>query len=244
MHISNFLLAILFTIVFCGNGLSQNTFFLEDSSFSLVSNYSFPHGFGAEALSQYDPDASFKKACDFALEDLNSNLFLSVYIEQFKTGANSDYYFPELSVRDSVLSFGMEVVKTDSFDVAGQAFCVASLSSKKDLASNTIPDLDKLKIGPIKQNGIWYAMGSEPGSRYNLFVPWIRSKNNALKDLSQTITTLVQSSMISLDYNLQEFTYIKSNVIYNNIVVIRRYISPDNDYVSIVAVKDSDITSY
>lgn len=238
------ILLLFFSMILCGNVLSQSSFLLGDRNLTLVSDYDFTHGFGVEPLSRYDANKSYNKACKSALQELNSNKFLSVYIEEFKTGAYSDYSFPELSVRDSVLSFGEHIVKADSFDVAGQAYCIATIKDDQFKKIDTIPSLDKLSKGPVKVDGVWYALGIEKGSSYNHYVPWIKSKNNALQDLSRTIVTLIQSSVINLDYIQTELTYFKSNVIYNDIVVARRFISSDNELISVIAVKESDISDY
>lgn len=207
-----------------------------------VSAYSYTHGFGVAPHGQYNTTESMQQACRFALEDLNSNLFMSVYIEQFKTGDISHYSFPELSVTDSVLAFEGSISKVDSFYKDGFSYCIAVDEMHTPQTVSSVPDLEQLKIAPVNENGVWFALGVEKLSRYNPSVAWIKSKNNALKDLAGTITMLVQSSQLSMDNQSVEFTYFKSFVLYKNIAVVRRFVSPGGDFVSVVAVREADIT--
>lgn len=231
--------SLLISIILCGNLFSQSIF-LDVSQLQPVADYNFVHGFGVIPSDSYLPDVSREKACEFALEELNSNKFISVYIEQFKTDGNTSYTFPELSVNDTSFTFSYNIVKADSFEIAGSSFCIAA-DKHTPSKQFQIPSLEELKISPIKKNGYWYAMGVEKGSGYNPYRSWIKSKNNALKDLTKSIITLVQSSTVSSGFHYAEFTYLKSFVIYKDIMVARRYITPENELVSVLAIAESNI---
>lgn len=226
-------------LILCGN-LQSQSIFLDTSNLSTVANYNYTHGFGVAPISSYNPDAAFEKACELALEELNSNQFMSVYIEQFQTGANAFYTFPELSVRDTAFIYNDNVVKADSFKIANHAYCI-SVDKNSVSFPLSMPSLEELKVSPVKKDGIWYAMGIEKASKYNPYRAWILSKNDALKELTKTITTTVQSSMIESNFSFAEFTYVKSYVIFKNVVVTSRLISPENEFVTIIAAKETEL---
>lgn len=207
-----------------------------------VSDYSYTHGFGVAPHGQYNATESMQNACRFALEDLNANLFMAVYIEQFKTGDISHYTFPELSITDSVLAFQGPISKVDSFYRGGFSYCIAAHEMHLVQRVSHVPELERLKIAPVNQNGIWFALGVEKSSLYNPSMAWMKSKNDALKDLAGTITMRVQSSQLTLNNQTTEFTYFKSFVMYKNIAVVQRFISPEGDFVTVVAIREKDIT--
>ncbi|MEX0843933.1 MAG: hypothetical protein WD022_01585 [Balneolaceae bacterium] len=239
------LLLAYITLVLCDDVRSQSTFFLDKGAeLGLISEYPFLHGFGAHYYSNFEPDSSFKNACEKALVELNSNLFLSVYIEEFKTGSEIDFSFPEISIRDSILQFDEHVVKLDSFLIADQAYCVVSFSDFETKSLQLeLPSFQELKRRPVKQGNIWFALGAVKNSRFNQTNSWIKAKNEAIMDLSRVIKTSIQSSTITTKDRSAELTYIKSSVIFEDLIVIRRFISEDH-LIVMIAVPEEQIFVY
>lgn len=220
-------------------------FFLDEGeTLSLVYENQGIYGFGVEPIPSYNPEKAFEKACEEALRDLNSNQFLSVYIEEFKSHEYSTYNFPELSVRDTLLVIGENVAKTDSFAIQGKAFCVLSGMPSSPSITDAMPSLEKLMIGPRKVGGIWYAIGKARATRYNPTISWMKSKNNAVKELTKVIQLSVQSLSRQLEEGARtqtaEITYFKSKVIYEGIYTIRRYRS-NKSFVTVIAVPENSV---
>lgn len=238
-------LKILISIVLCGNSSAQSTFFLDDTlEVSLLSEYNFLHGFGVSSYSTYQVQDSFDKACKNATEDLNSNIFISVYIEEFRSGVNTDYSFPELSIKDSLLTLEGNISKQDSFVVSNNIYCIVAFEdAKKTIAESIIPLLDQVKRSPIKVGNFWFALGAQDRSKYNPTLSWMKAKNEALKDLTKVLKTQVQSRVITIDDRETELTYLKSNIIYEDVTVVRRYLSK-NQFIVMVAVSEDKLCQY
>ena len=238
----------LIKLVLCGSLFSQSTFFLdEDEQPVLFYQTESVHGFGMEPVYSYSIEEEFKSACDKALEELNSNLFMSVYIEEFKTNDYTTYNFPELSIRDTVLAYGDDVVKQDSTIIDDHAVCVAGLANNYSGITTEIPSLPKLFVGPQKVGKTWFAVGKTQATLYNPSLAWMKAKNNALQDLTKAIRISVQSIERQLeegDYTQSGgITYFKSNLIYNRIYNVRRY-TTDKSFLTVIAVKESDVIEY
>ncbi|MEQ8524546.1 hypothetical protein [Gracilimonas sp.] len=240
--------AFLINLVLCGTLFSQSTFFLdEDEQPVLIYQSEYLHGFGVEPVYSYAAEEEFEDACEKALDELNSNLFMSVYIEEFKTNDYTTYNFPELSVRDTVLAFGDTVIKQDSVIINEQAVCVAALANKSPGINVEMPSLSRLFIGPQKIGDTWFAIGKTRATSYNPSVAWMKAKNNALQDLTKAIRISVQSIERQLeegDYTQSGgITYFKSNLIYNGIYNVRRY-TTHKSFLTVIAVKESDVIEY
>lgn len=242
----NCTLTLVFILVLCGKSFSQGTFFLElDASLTTVGEFNYLHGMGVNNLSSYDEEASYSKACEKALSDLNSNYFLSIYIEEFRLGGQKDYSFPEISVRDTVFNFddhNLQII--DSFAKAGDAYCTVGFqdyttSGVKDV----IPSIDDVIKTPIKVGNTWFALGASDRGHLNTNISWMRAKNNAVKDLTRVLKTMIQSSIIQLGDKEAEATYFKSNMIYEDIVVVKRYMTSDN-LIVMVAIPNDNIVEY
>ncbi|MDR9416734.1 MAG: hypothetical protein RI564_10645 [Gracilimonas sp.] len=219
----------------------------EDEQLSLVYQDDLLHGLGVQPISSYNPDDAFKKACEDALEDLNSNIFLSVYIEMFKSNDRTLYDFPELSVRDTVLSYENNVVKRDSFAVQDKAFCVAGITNNSTPMSRSTPPLNELMVSPVKVGNTWFAIGKAKSTKYNPTIAWMKAKNDAIQELTKVLKTSVQSLSRRVETNSTdqsaEMTYFKSNMIYNNIYNVSRYAS-SRSFVVVIAVRQQDILEY
>lgn len=238
-------LAIFIATVLCAGSSAQSTFFLdEDLEVALLSEYNFLHGFGVSSYSSYQEQDSFDNACENAIEDLNSSVFISIYIEEFRSGVNTDYSFPELSVKDSVLTLDDNIVKQDSFIVSNNAYCVVSFQDNSEAFSEAnIPSFDQVRKSPIKVGNHWFALGAEDVSKYNPTLSWMRAKNEALKDLTRVLKTQIQSSVISIDDKEAELTYFKSNIIFEDIIPVRRYLSKDK-FIVMIAVPENKLYQY
>ncbi len=250
MRFSHILLiqTVLINLVLCGNLFSQSTFFLdEDEQPVLIYQSEMVHGFGIEPVYSYSAEEEFEDACQKALEELNSNLFMSVYIEEFQANDYSTYNFPELSIRDTVLTFDENIVKQDSVIINEQAVCVAAPANKSSGINVEIPSLSRLFVGPQKVGNTWFAVGKTRATSYNPSLAWMKAKNNALQDLTKAIRISVQSIERQLeegDYTQSGgITYFKSNLIYNSIYNVRRY-TTHKSFLTVIAVKESDVIEY
>lgn len=239
------ILEILISIVLWGNLNAQSTFFLDENlEVTLLSEYNFLHGFGVSSYSTFQVQDSFDKACKNAIEDINSNVFISVYIEEFRSGVNTDYSFPELSIKDSLQTLKDNIVKQDSFVVSNNIYCIVSFDdAKKAIPESVVPLLDQVRKSPIKVGNYWFALGAVDISKYNPSLSWMKAKNKALKDLTRVLKTQVQSSVITIDDIETELTYLKSNIIYEDVIVVRRYLSKDK-FIVMVAVSEDKLHQY
>ena len=248
MKLLYFILILILNVVLCGNSFSQSTIFLGDST-SLTPFYKNTalHGLGVQNLSSYNPDASFEKACEDALTDLNSNLFLSVYLETFKKDDVYFYNFPELSVRDTLLSYGESVIKQDSLRINDQAVCVAGLSGGNGSITAPMPDVNELMVSPLKVGDTWFAIGKSEVTSFSKSQSWMKAKNYAVKELTKVLKTSVQSLKKQFEDNsasqVSELTYFKSNIILQNIHNVQRFTSKDW-FVVVISVKQEDVIEY
>ncbi len=242
------LVPILLNIVLCGISFSQSTFFLdEDEQLSLIYQNNSLHGLGVKPLSSYAPEASFKEACEYALEDLNTNLFMSVFIEEFKANDYSHYNFPEFSIKDTVLTLGGNIAKVDSFAINKDAYCIVGLRDRSAKINAAVPPLEELMVSPVKVGNTWFAIGKAKATRYNPTVAWMKAKNYALQELTKVLRTSVKSLKKSFEQEAyiqnEEITYFKSNLLYTNIHNVRRY-KTHKSFVIVIAVNENDVVKY
>lgn len=246
------LIVVLSNLVLCGNVFSQSTFFLgQNESFpELVYQNNDLHGYGVNKLSNFGGDSTlFKQACESSLIDLNSNLFISVFIEEFKTENESLYNFPEFSIRDTVLSFdeGGDIVQVDSFVVDNQVHCITGINNSVGAITTPMPTLEKLMTSPQRVGNTWFAIGKSRKTNFNPSVAWMKAKNDAVQELTKVLKTSVQS--ITRQYEtderveMDEFTYFKSNILYRDVHNIRRY-TTNLSFVTVIAVKHEDVMRY
>ena len=242
------LIAALSNLVLCGNLFSQSTFFLDEGEQpTLFYAINSIHGFGVEPVYSFGADKEFEDACEKALDELNSNLFMSVYIEEFLSNGNSTYNFPEFSIQDTVLSYGDDIIKQDSLIIGEQAVCIAGLAKKATNIDVAMPPLSELFNGPRKVGDTWFAVGKTRATGYNPSIAWMKAKNDAL----QSLTKALRISVKSIDRQMQEgdyiqsggITYFKSNLIYNGIYNVRRY-TTGKSFLTVIAVKQSDVLEY
>jgi hypothetical protein len=219
----------------------------EDEQPVLIYQSKTVHGFGIEPVYSYSAEKEFEDACQNALQELNSNLFMSVYIEEFQANDYSTYNFPELSIRDTVLAFGEGVIKQDSVIINEQAVCVAGPEHQSSGINVEVPSLAKLFVGPQKVGDTWFAVGKTRATSYNPSLAWMKAKNNALQDLTKAIRISVQSIERQLeegDYTQSGgITYFKSNLIYHSIYNVRRY-TTHKSFLTVIAVKESEVSEY
>lgn len=248
MKLLYFISILILNLVLCGNSFSQSTIFLGDST-NLTSFYKNTalHGFGVQNLSSYNQEISFEEACEDALSDLNSNLFLSVYLETFKKDDIYFYNFPELSVRDTLLSYGESVIKQDSLQINNQAVCVAGLSGGNESITAPMPDVNELMVSPLKVGDTWFAIGKSNITSFSQSQSWMKAKNHAVRELTKVLKTSVQSLKKQFEDNstsqISELTYFKSNVIIQNIHNVQRF-TTDDLFVVVIAVKQEDVVEY
>ncbi|MAL18931.1 MAG: hypothetical protein CL670_06420 [Balneola sp.] len=246
------LIAVLSNLVLCGNIFSQSTFFLgqNESSPELIYQNNNLHGYGINKLSNFGGDSTlFQRACESSLIDLNSNLFISVFIEEFKSNDQSLYNFPEFSIRDTVLSLkeGGNIVQVDSFVVDRNVHCITGINNGAETITAPMPPLEDLMTSPQRVGDTWFAIGKARKTNFNPSIAWMKAKNDAVQELTKVLKTSVQS--ITQQYEtdervqMEEFTYFKSNILYRDVYNIRRY-TTNISFITVIAVKHDDVMRY
>lgn len=221
-------------IMLCETSFSQSIFYLDKD---------YVHGLGVAAYNEELPDTTITQACESSIQDLQSNIFLSVYIEIFQENGASYYEFPEFSILDSTITYKKDshLIETEIYD--GFVYCFTSDDQFSQNYLSNVPSLESLELSPVNKNGIWYALGSYTELVNNRNKAWLLSKNDAANRLSKTKSTSVQTKRVQINNDNTSFTYLKTNIIYTNLVVVQRIIK-DGKYISIIAVKEEDITTY
>jgi len=237
--------------VLCGTSGAQSTFFSEqpgDHDTTATPGFSLPtppvvHGFGVTNLSSYYPDSSFIEAYTLAIEDLQANLFTSVYLESFFTtmlNTNAEY-----AIRDTLDRAA--VAKVDSIGRDGRAYFFVTFDSLETPSAETVQTLRSLAsdwtvdvFNPVETDEYWIAAGHSRLSRFNPYRSWAESKLEALNSLARLIQTRVQSTTRHYNFFSRIITYITSKVIFRDILVLDRRFSDERCY-TLVAVKKENI---
>ena len=203
----------------------------------------YVHGIGIYPYNEAVRDTSIKEACNNSLQSLNSNTFISVFIEIFRQNSQKYYEFPELSIQEPKFEKADSsiIIETDIHD--GMLYCYTSDNSTIQNYLSSLPELDQLQTSATQVGDIWYAAGVSREIRHNKNRSWLLSKNEAVKRLSKSISTIIQNRRVSINNDFVEMTYFKTNVIFQNMVVVKRFIAGDN-YISVIAIREKDISSY
>ncbi len=237
-------LVIVFSLMLCDVSMSQSIFsFGEQGTPDYTISKDYVHGIGIYSYNEAVRDTSIKRACNNSLQSLNSNSFISVFIEIFRQNGQKYYEFPELSVKDSKFEEADSsiIVETDIYD--GNLYCFTSDNRTAANYLSGLPELDQLKTSAVQVGDVWYAAGVSKEIRHNKNRSWLLSKNEAVKRLSKTISTIIQNRRVTIGKDVMEMTYFKTNVIFENLVVVKRFIAEDN-YISIIAIREQDISSF
>jgi hypothetical protein len=100
---------------------------------------------------------------------------------------------------------------------------------------------------PQRVGDTWFAIGKTRKTNFNPSLAWMKAKNDAVQELTKVLKTSVQS--ITKQYEtdervqMEEFTYFKSNILYQDVYNIRRY-TTNISYITVIAVKHEDVMRY
>ena len=217
-----------------------------------------PHGIGIAWYSRFNPQKGFKEAFQYAIEDLNSNIMTSVYLESYSKSAYNTHYSDEYAITQFLDT--TTVVHVDSTVVNNWAYClvkpdpeaIASNDSievpqrfykREPISSPPIAGWTKSDFQPGQEGDIYYAAGSHRTSKYNPYKSWTKAKLEALSSLSRYLSLNIQTTSKQLNRESSEITYTYSRCIFNNIRVIGRKSTDENVFV-LVAVHKDDIAVF
>ena len=233
-------LIFIFTTALCEISFSQSAFSLDDlNTARLFSSSDYVHGIGGVKAYAEDKNA---KCIDSSVESLDSNQFISVFVEIFNEGGRKFFEFPEFAIRQDNSMLQDSIIIRDSLQIDQDFYCFTAHRSQPREAFRP-PPLSDLAERPIKIGAYWYAAGAQ---KNRLKVPirnFKKSKNEALKKLAQTYSTSVKQEVLDLDGSTASFAYMKTAIIFEEVTVVQRYLSRDFVY-SIVAVKESNLSNF
>lgn len=220
----------------CDNLLSQSIFF-EYPVHTITKNY--VHGMGVHPYLESVKDSATARSCDNSIVSLRSNDFLSVYVEIFNKNNILFHEFPQLAIeRERINVDSLNMVET--LVLNDEVYCFTDVPNKSISLNIQSPPIDTLLKSPVNIGGVWFSFGSAPIFIHNKQASWLRAKNDAAKQLAKQITTSVRILEVNSS-NPNSLTYLKSNVIFKNIVVHKRFIY-ESHYGVVIAVPEADIT--
>ena len=240
----------------CGDSFAQSTSFSGPSADdpelvferSVAGPSSTLHGIGCVNLSNFNPQLSYQKAFEHAVEDLNSNMEIIVYAETFNT--SYDYRrFNEFSIRESVTA--EDVVKIDSSVSDGIVYfrveprnrpsAAAPLAEK---ATSLIPTWLNVQIDdPVETENWYFSSGFYDLSAYNPNNSWGKAKQRALGRLAEFISTNIDVLQKSKENSLSGMTYSTTKVYFKNVVITNRSIVGKRVHL-IIAVPKGDVITF
>lgn len=205
------------------------------------------HGVGIVRNTPYDNRKNLEVAFSRAIEDMNANSSTILFSETFDTG----YYpqtFNEFSIGDQ--AGPDEVVTVDTVYKDGVIYLLAENKSGRMLTDENISMLKKRINKPnyqghvnIEQAGPFYLVtDSSAYSKYKPNASWIKARQNALERLGHYYSIEVHKLIHTLNTNFSSFTYAKSKVLFNNILVVSRRLKNNYAYITL-AVREDHIIS-
>ena len=213
-----------------------------------TSGYNEIHGLGVARVSRFDPSIGFKKALNKAVEDLNSNLMITLYAETFDDGYTTSI-FDEFSIKKQ--ENAESVIKIDSAIYQNHAFYLVTSSQSDSMSASNISawQSDSAYINwkstkfsePFKANDYYLASGHHKYSKYAPYISWTKAKMKALNRLGRYIKTSLSKLDKRHNDNLQSLTYATTKLIFNNVFIISRKVDDNNCYLTI-AVHADDVT--
>ena len=204
----------------------------------------FVHGVGIASYNSRNEQDSFDEAFLLAIEDLNSNAFACVTIEDFIS--ERDYYKEEEVAITEKYNF-KNVVKVDSSISGGFVFMMVSvekksLKTKKNVNANTSFRLSSDNTVTVTTQDKLMAKGSGSPARINVYEAWALSKRASLRVLAG----LTDMNVRSLDKKTTDYynkiTYVKSRISLRNIRVVKRWIEND-EFCTVLEVSNSYLSN-
>ncbi|TNE69432.1 hypothetical protein EP331_14290 [bacterium] len=200
-------------------------------------------GIGVSEFSAFAPEKSYSRAFENAVEDMNSNAFVVVTIEQYRE--NSAFQTQEeVAIGDQ---FGFDnVVKVDSMVCEGLVFYLisdkaATIESQKVHMPLRAPvQLTENRV--LLSGDHYWAWGFNELTQFNPYKTWAISKQHALKNLGLYTAMRVQSLDKIYNEDLQTVSYIKSRIAIRNVRVAHRWIDDKKGF-SIIDVSQSSIVN-
>lgn len=233
-----FLLVITFSIALCESLYSQSAFSFQDLETARpFTSLNYVHGIAT--TKQYN-ESKINTCIERSIQSLDSNSFISVLVEVFNENGIRYYEFPEYAIRMDSSITAQNMVIADSMLLGQDFICITSMPTSSKTLELAKPELSELKTAPTKRGNVWYSAGSHENRLKIPMDNFQKAKVDALNKLARTLSTSIKN--VDLDNNGDDssFTYLKSSIIFKNVVVQTRYISDNNVYV-IVAIDESDI---
>lgn len=182
-------------------------------------------GIGFSLYSRFNPESSFQKAFEFALEDLNSNHFCVVTIEQIKQGAiwqtNEEIGISDAYTAENVVKLDSVVINEMVYMLIGVK--LSSISANVSMVS-TSPPFEIPVSELIETEQKIQAHGDFANMITNPYKSWALSKQSALKRLGLYTAMKVQSVENIYNTELETVSYIKSRVAFKNVKVNSRWL--------------------
>jgi hypothetical protein len=196
------------------------------------------HGIGFSRYSNFDPDRSFKKARESAETDLAASTITSVILEYYGTSTLPTQLKSEFGISDSIHQ--INIVALDSARVGDWAVYLISDASntvefpgsliKTALSANWVAD----NFEPVNIDGYWISTGYFDANEFNPDRSWTLAKQEALKNLSLFLSTVVQSNQREFNNQYRNINYTTSKFLFKHIGVIGRKKAGNKVYVLIV----------
>lgn len=202
------------------------------------------HGVGIVPYNARYEQQSFDDAFILAVQDLNSNQFACVTIEDFLTGGR---YLKEEEVAISEkFDFG-DVIKLDSTVNNGFVFMMIApakieFSKRDDVKPQSSFRLNNGNAEFVKTSVSIQSKGLYKASRLDLYTGWALSKRASLRILANATDVNLRSVDQKTVDEFNNTTYLKSRVSLKNIRVLKRWIE-DDDFCTALEVQLSDVSS-
>lgn len=198
-------------------------------------------GVGIAPFSAFAAEKSYAKAFELAVEDLNSNAFVVVTVEQYVEG-NVQQIREEIAIGDQ---YNMNnTVKIDSAVCGDWVFyLVGSKAETQTHQKIFMPSLPPQSIPEsriLKTPNGFLSMGLSELTQFNPYKTWTLSKQQALKNLGQFMVLKVQSLDKMYNQEIQSIRYIKSRIAIRNVRVTNRWIQNGKGF-SLIEANQQDI---
>ncbi len=198
-------------------------------------------GVGIAPFSTFSAEKSYAKAFEFAVEDLNSNAFVVITVEQYVEGSVQQIR-DEIAIGDQYNI--NNTVKIDSAVCGDWVFYLVGSEAETQThqqrfmpgqAPQTIPESRILST----PNG-FLSMGMSELTQFNPYKTWALSKQQALKNLGQFTVLKVQALDKMYNEEIQSVRYIKSRIAIRNVRVSNRWIQNGKGF-SLIEANQQDI---
>lgn len=200
-------------------------------------------GIGIAPYSGFNPQSSFEKAFEYAVEDVNSNHFSVVTIEQFRQ-AGVEQFQEEIGISDEFNS--ANVIKLDSMVIGDWVFMLVGVSplqvdASQQFISNKAPISIPASEVVLTSNET-LARGVHQTIISNPYKAWALSKQSAFKRLGFHTAIKVQAVQKIYNEDLENVSYLKSRVALKNIKVVSRWIE-NGELQTLIEVENSNIVN-